>query len=264
MFGWGRDYYPEDMLNEYKNIAVNAAGSTVTISVNKYRNNDHGNYPSPEKGGTQDALKVKDSMLSLGAKDVLARAGGASPFVGVFVGKGSPQAIAAVMEMLVDYSDRYIERFRKSGGVTKKVADWLADENLSWQATLQNVSNEVVGLDCNGFVGNWAKHRDSTSKIEANTPQKYIYSARKKKARRKIDEIQPMDFIVWANMSHIAAIDWRLAPDAPKFNICQSAGGGPRMNEYLVSAKSDGTFTLLRPSPKGDVGGPVYIVPYDV
>src|SRR5688572_22243160 len=104
MFGWGRDYYPEDMLNEYKNIAVNAAGSTVTISVNKYRNNDHGNYPSPEKGGTQDALKVKDSMLSLGAKDVLARAGGASPFVGVFVGKGSPQAIAAVMEMLVDYS----------------------------------------------------------------------------------------------------------------------------------------------------------------
>lgn len=263
MFGWGQDYYPEDMLKAFKAIAVNAAGTPVTISVNKYRNNDAANYKSPDKGGTQDALKVKDALMSLGMKDVLARAGGPNAYVGVFVGKGSPEAIGAVMETLVDYSERYIERYKKSSGVLKKVADWLADENLSWQATLQNVCDEVVGLDCNGFVGNWVRHRDNTSKIGPNTRPRDVFDMRKKTKRRKIDDIQPKDVIVWANYSHIAAVDWRPTSEAPKFNICQSAGGGPRLNEYLLRLSSDGAFTLQRPDPKGDVGGAVHIISLD-
>lgn len=55
MFGLSMDYYPVDMLDAFKNIQFTVGSTQVTIAVNRYRNNDAANYPSPAKGGTQDA-----------------------------------------------------------------------------------------------------------------------------------------------------------------------------------------------------------------
>lgn len=258
MFGLSMDYYPVDMLDAFKNIQFTVGSTQVTIAVNRYRNNDAANYPSPAKGGTQDALSIKDALLSFGSKEVLARAGGASAYVGVFVGKGSPEAIAAVLTTLHDYADRFIKNFGKSAGVRGKVAKWLADDQLSWQETLQNVSNEVIGLDCNGFVGNWIKRHDHALKIGPNTRPRDVYDKRRA-VRKSVDEIEGKDVIVWANYSHIAAIDWPAGAGRPKFDICQSAGGGPRINEYTVKRRSDGTYSLHGGIPQLDVGGPVNI-----
>lgn len=258
MFGLSMDFYPVDMLNEFKNIELTVGGSPVSVSVNRYRNNDAANYPTATKGGTQDALSIKDALMSLGSKDVLTRCGGASAYVGVFVGKGSPEAIAAVMTTLYDYSDKFIKTFGKAGGVRGKVAKWLADDNLSWQETLQNVANEVVGLDCNGFVGNWLKRHDHALKIGPNTRPRDVYDKRRV-VRKTVDEIEGKDVIVWANYSHIAAVDWPAGAGRPKFDICQSAGGGPRVNEYTIKPVGNGTFRLYGGIPQLDVAGPVHI-----
>ena len=133
----------------------------VSIAVNAYRNNDSGSHPTAADGGTQDALSIKDALAGMSG-DVHSRAGGAVSYVDVFTGKGTPEAIAAVMQCFYDYSDRFISTFGKDkvGSPRRKCADWLADEDTSWQDTLQTICHEFIGLDCNGFVGNWLKRVD--------------------------------------------------------------------------------------------------------
>lgn len=259
MFGLAMDYYPVDMLNYYKNMTFGLGGRQVSIAVNAYRNNDSASHPDAAHAGTQDALSIKDALMSLGKNEVLTRAGGASAYVGVFTGKGSPEAIMAVLTFFYDYSDRFIKAFGHASGPRRRVADWLADDNLSWQDTLQNISNEFIGLDCNGFVGNWLAKSDHSLKIGPNTRPRDVYDKRRIQ-RQSVDTIQGKDVVVWQNFSHIAAIDWGADSGLPNFNICQSAGGGPRINEYKIVPAGSGTFRLSGGIPKWDVSGAVYII----
>ena len=259
MFGFAMLYDPVDMLNDYKDIRVDVGGQEVSIAVNAYRNNDAGSHPDAAHGGTQDAMSIKDALTSLGAKDVLTRCGGASSYVGVFAGKGSPDAIQSVLALFHDYSERYVKSFGRSSGVRRKVADWLADDNLSWQDTLQNISNEIIGLDCNGFVGNWLTQVDSSLKLGPNSRPRDVFACRRVQ-RKSVDEIQGTDIVVWENFSHIAAIDAPSDAGVPRFNICQSAGGGPRINEYSIKPTGKDTFRLYGGIPKKDVPGAVYII----
>ena len=155
-------YYPSDVLDLYKNMQFTVGGDSVSIAVNRYRNNDAGVHPTAADGGTQDALSIKDALMSLDSGNIWSRAGGTVSYVDVFTGKGSPEAIAAVMKCFYDYSDRFIKAFGKDpkGTPRRKCADWMADPDTSWQDALQAISNEFIGLDCNGFVGNWLKKID--------------------------------------------------------------------------------------------------------
>ncbi len=251
-------YSPNEMLADFKAIKFQVGGESVSIAVNKYRNNDHKNYPSAAKHGTQDALDVKNALLSLDNPAILARAGGASEYVGVFVGKGTPEGITKVLTMFHDYADKFVARYGKGGGPRRKCADWLADPHLSWQDTLQNISNEFIGLDCNGFVGNWLKRADPALRMHANTPIPF-YLQKRKTPRKKVDDVLIGDVIVWTHNGHIAVIDDQPGPTSDKFIICQSAGGGPRRNEYSIRVSSPGRFLLSGGYPAGDVPGEVRI-----
>src|SRR5690606_31220031 len=111
----------------------------------------------PDKGGCADAIDVKNALLSV-AKDALKRAGGAKAYMDTFVGKGSPWAIAAVLETFAAYSDSFIKKYaRYKGRPEGKCAAILADDNITWEQTLQQICDAFIGLDCNGFVGNWLK-----------------------------------------------------------------------------------------------------------
>jgi hypothetical protein len=248
-------YMPSDMLADFKNISVVADGNHVSVSINCYKNADH-----TDSAGCKDALVIKDNLIQLGSASVLGRCGGGQAYVDVFTGKGSPEGIAAVLATLADYSDQFIRRYKGAGGPTKKVVDWLSDDSLGWGETLQNVCDAFLGLDCNGFVGNWLRKCDYTLRIGPNTRIKDILAARKV-ARMSIDQIQYADVIVWTNLSHVAAVDDVSGGGIPKFNICQSAGGGPRINEFVVNQSSPGTFTLLGSSEWAtkNVPGPVQI-----
>ena len=252
-------YYPSDMLKDFKNIKFTVDGSGVSIAINSYRNNDAGSHPSAGKGGTQDAIVIKDALLQLDHTSVLSRAGGAQAYVDVFTGKGAPEAIGKVLATLADYSDKFIGKYGKGGGPARTCADWLADPSLSWNDTLQKISDEFLGLDCNGFVGNWLKRCDHALKLGPQNGPRDVYNARKL-TRTKVEQIAYCDVVVWANFSHIAALDDVAGTGLPKINMCQSAGGGPRINEYSIAISSPGKFRLAGGIPASDVGGEVYVI----
>ena len=256
------DYYgPSDLLADYKGLSVQAAGGVCNVAVNNYCNA----HNPPEKGGTQTALQVKDALLQVGGSTaVLTGAGGAQSYVDVFTGKGSVNSISAVMGEFVDYSDKFIAKFASlgKGDVRGRCAGYLSDDKLSWQQTLQLISNEIIGLDCNGFVGNWLKVVAPELKVGPNTRPRDIHAVRKA-SRTKVEDIEYWDVCVWADFSHIAVIDGPvdLGGATPNsFNICQSAGGGPRMNTYSINPSSPGKFRLSGGLPAKDVAGEVYIV----
>jgi hypothetical protein len=253
-------YYPSDMLGLYQNMKFSVGGEPVAIAVNAYRNNDSGAHPTAADGGTQDALSIKDALAGISG-DVHSRAGGAVSYVDVFTGKGTPEAVTAVMQCFYDYSDRFISTFGKDkvGSPRRKCADWLADEDTGWQVTLQTICHEFIGLDCNGFVGNWLKRVDHSLLLGPQQGPRDVYNKRKV-VRKTVQEIAYCDVVVWTNFSHIAAINMTSEAGEPHFDMCQSAGGGPRMNDYIFRAAPDGTFTRTGGIPAKDVGGPVYVI----
>ena len=254
--------WPSDMLGYYKKMRVMAGGSLVTISVNKYRNNDSGTHPSPQEAGTQDALKVKEALFGLNAADVVARAGGSSNYYNVFTGKGSPKAIGAVLSTFADYADKFVAKFGKKSYEDsypeKLTADLLGDSNLSWQDTLQAICDEFIGLDCNGFVGNWLLRADSSLALtEQSSPG--IVKGKGRKKRMHLDEIEEWDVVIWHNNVHVAAIEQR-GSAATKFLMCQSAGDGPTMQEYMLRETAPGVFAKSGgANPKSEVGGNVEV-----
>ncbi|WP_446807908.1 hypothetical protein ACH50O_11355 [Methylomonas sp. 2BW1-5-20] len=254
--------WPSDMLGYYKKIKLKAAGTPVTISVNRYRNNDPSSHPSAEQAGTQDAIKLKDALLSLNMSNVLSRAGGANNYVNVFTGKGSPEAIGAVLSTLADYEEKFVKKF---GGLSyennyalKLTADLLGDSSLSWQDTLQAICDEFIGLDCNGFVGNWLLKCDSSLKLNEQSGPGTVRGKGKVK-RMHLKDIEEWDVAIWPGNIHIAAIERPGSSDS-KFWMCQSAGDGPSNQEYVLTESAPGIFTKTGgANPKSEVGGNVEI-----
>lgn len=249
-------FWPSDMLAAYKSISCMAAGSSVTLSINAYRNGDHDKHGSPADGGTQDAELVKDGLLNVAPE--LPRRIGLFTFMDVFTGKGSPWAIAECLSWLVDRSELYIKRFGKAGAAPQRhVAGLLADDSLSWQDTLQTICDTYLGLDCNGFAGNWLRVCEPHFRLGPNSKPNQV----RQKAvtvRRSVSEIEYWDVLCWAQNQHIAVVEGK-GSSPNSFWVCQSAGGGPRMNEFPLLATGSGTF-ILGAASKGDVGGDFYAV----
>ena len=213
---------PAQMLDEYKGIVCEADGSQHVISVNNYRNANH----PPETGGCQAALRVSYGLKGV-APDAHKRAGGTKSYVEAFSGKGSPKTIKAILETFVAYSGAYIDKFKTAakGTVERKVATILADENISWQETLQQLCDICFGLDCNGFIGNWLSIVQPDFKLNYNSKSNDA-RAIAKAYRNTLAEIEYWDIMCYAANEHIAAVD-QMGHAAGRFQVCQSAGGGP-------------------------------------
>jgi hypothetical protein len=139
----GQFFKPEDLLNAYKNMECEVPDGTAIVAINRYRN---ANKPSHAEGGTQESWPLRLSLLGV-APDTIKRTGGNKLWADCFLGKGSPWAIARVLECFVAYSDQWIARFKKAHAATpeRKIADWLSDDNLSWEAALQKISDGWFG-----------------------------------------------------------------------------------------------------------------------
>ncbi|MDQ3332010.1 MAG: hypothetical protein M3552_15370, partial [Planctomycetota bacterium] len=249
----GQFFGPAEALYAYKNMKVSVAGGTAVISVNKYRNADH----ALDKGGCQHALVIKDKLRAL-SKDVWARAGGSVAYVETFMGKGSPWSIAGVLEGLAAHSDAFIKAYAKDKGTPQaKCASILADDSLDWGQTLQKICDEYIGLDCNGFVGNWLKVVEPHFKLHQNHRADEV---RKKVVtyRTQLDQIEYWDVMCYAKNEHIAAVNGP-GPTAGTFMVCQSAGGGPRMNEHRFVKTGTNLFRLAAPTPQ-DIGRDFYVI----
>jgi hypothetical protein len=254
--------WPSDVLGRYRNILVNASGVvTAAIAIRRYRNNDAGSHPTPAKAGTQDALKIKDALMGV-APGAIAKAGGAQNYVNVFTGKGSPAAITGVLQAMVDYSAPFITKYLKSSYPYSFVAQQMDDPSLSWAEALQNIADEFLGLDCNGFVGNWILLCDKTLKLTEQSNPPVVKNAAKKR-RMKFEDIEEWDVVIWDDMSHIAVIEQpSLDPATGKVTMIQSAGEGPISHEYIFTQGTVGSGLFNKTGggpPQKEVGGPVRV-----
>jgi hypothetical protein len=194
------------------------------------------------------------------APGAIAKAGGAQNYVNVFTGKGSPAATAGVLQAMVDYSTPFIKKYLKSSYPYSFVAQQMDDPSLSWEEALQNISDEFLGLDCNGFVGNWILLCDKTLKLTEQSNPPVVKNATKKR-RMKFEDIEEWDVVIWDNMSHIAVINQRnLDPATGKVTMIQSAGEGPISHEYIFTQGTVGSGLFNKTGggpPEKEVGGPV-------
>jgi hypothetical protein len=257
MFGFGNPgqfFGPAEALSAYKNMECSVAGGTAIVSVNKYRN---ANKASAATGGCQDALVLKDRLRGV-AKDAWDRAGGSTAYVDVFVGKGSPWAIAGVLETLAAHADAFAKAYLKSKGTPEgRCAAILANDDLEWEEALQRICNEFIGLDCNGFVGNWLKVVQPDFKLNQNDRADNV-RAKAKAYRSNASEIEAWDVMCYTKNEHIAAVNSVSGPPY-RFMVCQSAGGGPRMNEFAFIKTGTKTFKLAAPTPS-DIGNEFYVI----
>jgi len=249
---------PSDMLRLYKNIEVPVAGGVATVSVNKYRNKNN----PPEKGGCAGAIEIKQALAIASANKAWGYAGGPVAYMDSFLGKGSPWSIGGILEAFAVYSQQFIKTYAndKSSDV-RKCAAILADDSITWEETLQRVCDLAFGLDCNGFVGNWLQICAPEFRITYNFFPDDVRRQRPKAIyRTDLSEVEYWDVMCYAGNEHIAAIDSQGA-SPNTFWVCQSAGGGPRMNELMLTKvrNSKNLFKLAAPTPQ-DIGSAFFIL----
>ena len=174
---------PKDEVECYAQLRVPLDSGIYQVAIRKYRCSNPTFGKDPGHGGTQEAVRFKDRVLRAGGRGIVDQLG-ASAFVGVFVGKGARRDIIAVLT--------HVDRCG------------LLDSSLDKQAALQKICDDYIGLDCNGFVGNWADE-NCISPIGPSTPPSGMGHTFRRSKRATLQDIQPYDILVWHN--HVAAVE---------------------------------------------------------
>ena len=177
----------------------------------------------------------------------------------VYSGKGSPEAIAVALHLVAKYK-LYDKKFRENAALG-----------------IENYCESYIGLDCNGFVFNYAQAIGLTSKKVDTSIESYALPPRARRA--ELEEVQPNDVLVASDFGHINIIDSvhgiTTGPDGKQALRCtvvestasnvskeaKAANGGLQNSVYsLRKAGRDKLFNTERPKgsrPMGDV----YIAP---
>jgi hypothetical protein len=176
----------------------------------------------------------------------------AKPWIArVHMGKGWPEDIALTLSLVARYK--------------------LYDKSLDVKLGVAKYCDDFIGLDCNGFVGNYA--RAIGSSLTANT---YIGSfAPETKRRTKLEDVRANDVMVWPDFGHITIIDSigpvAKAPDGKPIRearVVESTAfaglgnhrDGLQNSAYAIrSVDAHKKFTIER--PKGGGTNLVYIAP---
>lgn len=249
---------PADLMDWYQNLIIppdkEKGRGQATVNVHLYRNNGLtgrlGTTDAMGPGGPKDALlgdikeALKPHRLGTTPLDIASMDNGERisidvfKLVRVFTGKGSPTDIIHVLWLA-----RHFGKVDRKPEDDKKGHKARADSYF----TLQTYCDRYVGLDCNGFVGNYVGGVLGVPKIEPNTSIQ-SYPGRGK-ARKTIEEVEPLDILIWADYGHIAIFDSieLFDPDGkPLWTAVESTaafGGGLHQGPYQVKkllGKKDG------------------------
>jgi hypothetical protein len=245
-------YWPSDLWKEYRSISVTTEQGSTTIAVKQYR------CRNPAYGGTGDAEEVKDGFLGVSNKSIIKEAGGAVPLVNVFVGKGSPEQFATVLALVAKYAADFVKTYKKGSDTRGQCAKMMAGyRDDQWGEMLQAFTDKYLGLDCNGFVGNFVQRTKRSALGPDHYPKEYY--EHRKGLRKTVADVCSFDLLVWANFQHIAIIEGFETGNLEKVNVYQSTAGGPQSSWHtLVANKAEnGLFTL---APASKVGGQFYLV----
>ena len=182
---------PSSMIAAYSriNVQLDAPLMSVSVTVQKYAC-QHPGYGT----GQAERMQYKDRLLGAisGGRGIAANGMTASRFVGVFSGKGTMDDIATCMRLAVRHR------------IFHHARTLVADAHLPYQSLLQRVADDYVGLDCNGFVGNWAIYNAVPGASASHFPLDWLAG---RTARRTLAELQQYDVVVWAGGTHIGTIE---------------------------------------------------------
>ncbi len=242
---------PYSMIDRYANLTVETDDGTFSATIDEYRCVKKFTFGAR---GCDDALDVKDGFLGLGAARDF---GGAVNLVDCFTGKASPetfeQGLAAVYKhrraFIAKYDNsRSSEPRRRGVGILKSV-----DAGM-----LARFAREFMGLDCNGFVGNYLKR---FSPLGGLGPQhdpgqwyKTIKTLGPVRFRKQVSEFQIGDALVSTVKAHIGVID---EPTMPGMVDIAQSGGRLFYSSHDIrptTAKEDSP-TFLIDHPDGGFGG---------
>ncbi len=263
---------PYEYLRKYRNLTVNliSGGAVPGIDVHEYRNaqdvfdkrntdkdptNDVDNISADHDAGpgwytawpalrgkiAKHGTKIGPNRYTL--KLPIAAAGAPSPAVPVtltvntaelaqaFTGKATPEVIADVLRLAVAFG--------------------LVAGNLG---ALQSYCDEYIGLDCNGFVGNYLR-QEGTTLVGPTTPAKpndFLPEARR---LTRLDDIRAKSVLCWKTAGHVAIVDFVYGKVlvGPKFDtevlrcmVCESTGA----RAVAKDAHTDGlNYTLYEIHP---------------
>lgn len=205
---------PSSMIAAYSRITVplDAPLISAQVTVQKYAC-QHPGYGT----GQGERMQYKDRLLGAigGGRGISQNGMTASRFVGVFSGKGTMDDIATCMRLAVRH--RIFHHARTIA----------ADAPLPYQRLLQRVADDYIGLDCNGFVGNWAIYNSVPGASASHFPLDWLSG---RVPRRTLADLQQYDVVVWAGGTHIGMIETlgSLAADGRSRSVdfAESSRGG--------------------------------------
>jgi hypothetical protein len=239
------DVTPVRMLLRYWSLKVPTPDGTASVSVHSYK------CRTPAYGGTVNEEKIKDAFIGVSKKKIIEESGGPYPYVDAFVGKASPETFETVLALVYKYREAFVTAYGKTHTEPYKTCAKIlgADARPEW--ILQTFCDKYMGLDCNGFVGNFVAKADHALKLKANSSIQHEFFHKKKSLRTSADEVQAKDLIIWSNFQHIASIDAGLNDE---FLVCQSTAGGPQAsrNSFVYHPKQK--LFSIEPSPVKFVG----------
>lgn len=121
--------------------------------------------------------------------------------------------------------------------LTAAIATKKADPTLT---ALQKMADECMGLDCNGFVGNYTRKlgwMNADGHYGPNTPTTRYAS--RGLIRETPEEVQPRDVLIWDSPRHIALVHSVVTPGYALY-VTESAAslGGLDTRMYHVTGKT--------------------------
>ncbi len=217
---------PLDFENRYRRLDVKLDDkSTVRVDVHKYLLNGNNNA---------DALAAKDKLIFEKIRPDAKKSKApvkvdATPIDGAreaaiarcYMGKGSPEDLALTLRLVNRYG--------------------LA----SAARGLQGYSDDYLGLDCNGFVGNYTKACGLAGPGPSSDMEVFYANGT---ARTRIEDVAARDILIWKHKTgtygHIAVIDvmyygpWDPAhKHFPRCVVVESSGGaGLHHSDYTLQS----------------------------
>ncbi len=225
MSGVNAKVSPSTYVQWYKVIDVwTSAGPVKSASVTRYLCN------LPKYGGVGDSPLFWQSILRAAqAGRVFYRHDQAEAAGQCFWGKGTPDDVRNALRIVEDVAIAVpnhpdLKPFRN-------VLD--GDDRIA------KVCSTYIGVDCNGFIGNYGVENRLPLASPNLVPNLWENVCRSEKWRSKVEDIKPLDVLIWPHGAHIAIID---SIQGDTFTICQATGGvGPQTSfgHVIAAAKRD-------------------------
>lgn len=240
---------PWQQIDDYADISVSTSAGTLKAAVTEYR---CVKKFIPGARGCEDAISVKDALIQT-HKDVLKACGGAQNIVDIFTGKASVATLAKGLGVIFEYRRPFVEKYIKSPDVNRrKAAQILAAPSTD---VLTQFAKAFIGLDCNGFVGNYLRPFPATAGLhEQHSPGQWYKYLPAGNFRSRVEDFEVGDVVIASNFLHMGVVD-----EPGQYNqvdIAQSGGKIMYSSHTITKGPPQGRgtiFNILKPT--GGFGG---------